>query len=99
MALTETTEYDKIEVVQGGFAIQVRQANIIKKDDVEIARKFNRYVLYCGNLDSSNNLVDADISSQPAIVQSICNAVWTDSLKESYKAYCIANPFTGQAKA
>ena len=32
MALTETTEYDKIEVVQGGFSIQVRQANIIKKE-------------------------------------------------------------------
>ena len=99
MALTETTEYDKIEVVQSGFAIQVRKANIIKKDDVEISRNFERYVLYCGYLDSSNNLVDADISAEPTSVQAICNAVWTDALKESYKAHCIANPFTGQAKA
>tara|TARA_R100001086_G_scaffold37317_1_gene16655 strand:- start:349 stop:630 length:282 start_codon:yes stop_codon:yes gene_type:complete len=92
MALTETTEYDKIEVVQGGFAIQVRQANIIKKDDVEVSRQFHRYVLYPGGLDSSNNLVDTDISSQPSEVQAVCNAVWTDSLKEKYKAALLANP-------
>ena len=94
MALTETTEYDKIEVVQGGFAIQVRQANIIKKDGEEIARKFNRYVLNPGGLDSSNNLVDTDISSQPSEVQAICNAVWTDALKEKYKTLLIANSST-----
>ena len=94
MALTETTEYDKIEVLQGGFAIQVRQANIIKKDGEEIARKFNRYVLNPGGLDSSNNLVDTDISSQPSEVQAICNAVWTDALKEKYKTLLIANSST-----
>ena len=94
MALTETTEYDKIEVVQGGFAIQVRQANVIKKDDEEVARKFHRYVLYPGGLDSSNNLVDTDISSQPSEVQAICNAVWTDALKEKYKTLLIANSST-----
>ncbi len=91
MALTETTEYDKIEVVQGGFAIQVRQANIIKKDDIEIARKFNRYVLYAGGLDASDNLVDTDISSQPAKVQAICNAVWDTDLKAAWKAKLIAD--------
>ena len=94
MALTETTEYDKIEVVQGGFAIQVRQANIIKKDGEEIARKFNRYVLNPGGLDSSNNLVDTDISSEPSEVQRVCNAVWTDALKEKYKTLLIANSST-----
>ena len=91
MALTETTEYDKIEVVQGGFAIQVRQANIIKKDDEEIARKFQRYVLYPGGLDASDNFVDTDISSQPAEVQAVCNAVWTSDLKNKYKTVLIAN--------
>ena len=40
-------------------------------------------------LDASDNLVDTDISSQPAKVQAICNAVWTDSLKSSYKAFLI----------
>ena len=91
MALTETTEYDKIEIVQGGFAIQVRQANIIKKDDEEIARKFHRYVLNPGGLDDSDNLVDTDISSQPAEVQAVCNAVWTSDLKNKYKTVLIAN--------
>tara|TARA_R100000231_G_scaffold31673_1_gene27886 strand:+ start:149 stop:439 length:291 start_codon:yes stop_codon:yes gene_type:complete len=91
MALTETTEYDKIEVVQGGFAIQVRQANIIKKDGEEIARKFNRYVLNPGGLDSSNNLVDTDISSQPSEVQAICTAAWTSDVKAGWKAKLIAD--------
>jgi hypothetical protein len=80
--------------VQGGFAIQVRQANIIKKDGEEIARKFNRYVLNPGGLDSSNNLVDTDISSEPSEVQRVCNAVWTDALKEKYKTLLIANSST-----
>ncbi len=91
MALTETTEYDKIEVVQGGFAIQVRKANIIKKDGEEIAKKFNRYVLYPGGLDASDNLVDTDISSQPTKVKAICNAVWDADLKAAWKANLIAN--------
>ena len=46
MALTETTEYDKIEVVGTHKAVQVRKAIVIKRDGVEIpgARSFNRYV-------------------------------------------------------
>ena len=93
MALTETTEYDKIEVVGVYSAVQVRKATIIKRDDVEIpgSRSFERYVLHAGLLDSSNNLVDTDISGEPAIVQSICNAVWTDDVKAAWKAKLIAD--------
>ena len=75
MALTETTEYDKIEVVGIYKAVQVRKANVIKKDDAELTRSFERYVL-----DS-----DADVSKEPAEVQAICNAVWTDAIKDSWK--------------
>ena len=93
MALSESIEYDKIEVVGKYATVQVREATVIKKDGVEIpgARSFHRYVLELGTLDASDNLVDTDISSQPAKVQAICNAVWTDSLKSSYKAFLIAN--------
>jgi len=91
MALTESIEYDKIEVVGNYKYVQVRKATVIKKDDVEIARSFNRYSLSAGTLDGSDNLVDSDISSQPAEIQSICNAVWTTDVKSAYKAFLIAN--------
>lgn len=91
MALSETIEYDKIEVVGNYKYVQVRKATVIKKDGVEIARSFNRDSLSAGTLDESDNLVDTDISSQPAEVQSICNAVWTTDVKSAYKAFLIAN--------
>tara|TARA_R100001163_G_scaffold55323_1_gene42771 strand:- start:284 stop:568 length:285 start_codon:yes stop_codon:yes gene_type:complete len=91
MALTETIEYDKIEVVGNYKYVQVRKATVIKKDGVEIARSFNRDSLSAGTLDESDNLVDTDISSQPAEVQSICNAVWTTDVKSAYKSFLIAN--------
>ena len=91
MALSETIEYDKIEVVGNYKYVQVRKATVIKKDGVEIARSFNRDSLSVGTLDESDNLVDTDISSQPAEVQSICNAVWTTDVKSAYKAFLIAN--------
>ena len=93
MALAETIEYDKIEVVGVYSTVQVRKATIIKRDDVEIpgSRSFERYVLHAGTLDASNNLVDTDISGEPAKVQSICNAVWTDDIKAAWKAKLIAD--------
>ena len=93
MALAETIEYDKIEVVGVYSAVQVRKATIIKRDGVEIpgSRSFERYVLHPGLLDASDNLVDTDISSEPAIVQSICNAVWTADVKAAWKAKLIAD--------
>ena len=93
MALTESIEYDKIEVVGPYKAVQVRKATIIKRDGVEIpgSRSFERYAMQCGNLDASNNLVETDISGQLAEVQAICNAVWTTDIKDAWKAKLIAD--------
>ena len=77
MALSETIEYDKIEVVGQYKAVQVRKATVIKKDDKELTRSFERYVLH----------PDSDISGEPAEVQAVCNAVWTDAIKEAWKTY------------
>ena len=55
MALTETIEYDKIEIVSEYKYVQVRKATVIKKDGVELTRAFNRYTLQSGTLDASNN--------------------------------------------
>jgi len=91
MALTESIEYDKIEVVGIYKAVQVRKATVIKKDDVELTRSFNRYVLHPGTLDDSDNLVDTDLSGEPAEVSAICNAVWTTDVKAAWKAKLIAD--------
>ena len=97
MALTESIEYDKIEVVGQYKAVQVRKATVIKKDDVELTRSFNRFVLHPGTLDASDNLVDNPLDKEPdgttAIadeVKAICNAVWTTSVKNTWKAHLIA---------
>ena len=98
MALTETIEYDKIEVVGQYKQVQVRKATVIKKDDVEISRSFNRFVLDPGSLDASDNLVDNPLTKEPDgttdiadEVKSVCNAVWTTSVKNAWKAKLIAD--------
>ena len=91
MALSESIEYDKIEVTGIYKAVQVRKATVIKKDDKELTRSFERYVLQAGTLDDSDNLVDTDLSAEPSEVSAVCNAVWTDSVKNSYKAFLIAS--------
>ena len=90
MALTETQENDKIEVVKK-WNIQVRTATVIKKDGVELTRSFNRKVLVPGTLDASNNLVDTNLSSEDADVKAIAEAAWTTQVKADYKAFLIAN--------
>ena len=90
MALTESQENDKIEIVNK-WNIQGREATIIKKDGVELTRSFKRHVVNPGELDSSDNLVDRDISGEAADVQAICNAAWTSQVKDEYKAYLISH--------
>ena len=98
MALTETIEYDKIEVVGQYKSVQVRKATVIKKDGTELTRSFERYVLQPGTLDGSDNLVDNPLDKEPdgttAIadeVKAVCNAVWTTSVKDAWKAKLIAD--------
>ena len=98
MALTETIEYDKIEIVGQYKYVQVRKATVIKKDGVELTRSFNRFVLHPGTLDASDNLVDNPLDKEPdgttAIadeVKAVCNAVWTTSVKDAWKAKLIAD--------
>ncbi len=98
MALSESIEYDKIEVVGTHKAVQVRKATVIKKDGVEITRSFERFVLDPGTLDASDNLVDNPLDKEPdgttAIVdevKAVCNDVWTTSVKDAWKAKLIAD--------
>jgi predicted regulator of Ras-like GTPase activity (Roadblock/LC7/MglB family) len=73
MALTEKQIIDKIEVLESN-SIQVRTANIIEKDGLEISRTFHRHVVNPSN----------DISGEDAKVQAVANAVWTEEIIEAY---------------
>ena len=79
MALSESIEYDKIEIVTPYKHVQVRKATVIKKDGKELTRSFERYVLH----------PDMDLSqrSEPNEVVAICNAVWTQEVKDKWKAF------------
>ena len=79
MALSESIEYDKIEVVGQHKAVQVRKATVIKRDGKELTRSYERYVL----------TPDMDLCqrSEPNEVTAICNAVWTQEVKDAWKAY------------
>ena len=98
MALTESIEYDKIEVVGQYKYVQVRKATVIKKDGTELTRSFERFTLDPGTLDESNNLVDNPLTKEPDgttdiadEVKAVCTAVWTTTIKDSWKAKLIAD--------
>lgn len=82
MALTEETIQDKIEVVGEHRIVQVRTAAVIKRDGTEISRSFHRHLVK----------PDADISSESADVQAICNVVHTQDVKDGWAAHLAANP-------
>jgi hypothetical protein len=73
MALTEKTIIDKIEVLENN-SIQVRTANVIEKDGVEISRTFHRHVVH----------PTQDISGEDAKVQAIASAIWTEEIIAAY---------------
>ena len=77
MALTERSLIDKIEIVGEFKQLQVRRADIIERDGVEISRSFHRHIV----------TPNMDISGQHADVQAVANVLWTDELKASYASY------------
>ena len=76
MTLASTTTIDKVETLENGV-LQIRQAEIITKDGVEIARNFTRWVRYPG---------DTAAQSDPAPVPAIAAAVWTSEVISAYQA-------------
>ena len=84
MAFTKTQETGKVEVVGPHKAVQVRTDTIIKEDDKEISRSYSRRVIQSGNLNQAGDTyVNTDISGETTEVQVICNAVWTQAVKDA----------------
>ena len=81
MALTEETVQDKIEIIGDYKMIQVRTANVIKKDGVEISRSFHRHVV----------APDADTSGESDDVKAIAAQVHTKEVKDAYAAHVAAS--------
>jgi hypothetical protein len=75
MALTERSTIDKIEVLENGI-IQVRRADIVERDGVEIAKSYHRWTLTPGQ----------DLTGQEQRVTDVANAVWTTEVVADYQA-------------
>jgi hypothetical protein len=78
MALLEKSIIDKIEIIENN-SIQIRTANVIEKDGIEITRTFHRHVI--APID--------DITNEDAKVKSVANAIWTPEVIEAYKKMII----------
>ena len=77
MAITKETQIGKIEVVGKYKSVQVRTDTIVKQDDLELSRSYHRHVLH----------PDADITNEHADVQAVCNAVWTQDVKDAWTTF------------
>ena len=102
MAITKEIIYDKKEIVGDCSLLQIRKALVIKENNKEISRSFERYSLNPGTLDDSDNLIDNPLDKEPdgvtAIPQEIknlCAVIWTTEIKNAWKARLISNKTNG----
>ena len=76
MALTETVNIDRIEVVNQ-WIIQVRRNTTIERDGEFVSNSFHRWIL----------TPDSDISDQEQKVKDIANAAWTPEVRQAYETF------------
>jgi len=77
MAITKETQIGKIEVVGKYKSVQVRTDTVVIEDGKELSRQYHRHAL----------MPDADISNETTEVQGVCNAVWTQDVKDAYETF------------
>jgi|TARA_Y100000033_G_scaffold41970_1_gene42751 hypothetical protein len=77
MAITKETQIGKIEVVGKYKSVQVRTDTVVIEDGEELSRKYHRHILY----------PDAVIAEEHLEVQAVCNAVWTQDVKDAYETF------------
>jgi len=80
MALSKEIVVDKIEVFEQG-QVGVRTATVVSEDGTELSRTFHRHVLVPGS----------DTSGEPARVQGVAAATWTDECLTAWAAWVAAN--------
>ena len=77
MAITKEEIISKIEVVGEHKAVQIATDTVIKEDGVELSRSRHRKVVH----------PDQDITGEDAEVQAVCNAVWTQAVRDAWTAF------------
>jgi hypothetical protein len=77
MAITKETQIGKIEVVGKHKVVQVRTDIVVIEDNEELSRKYHRHAL----------MPDAVITDEHSEVQAVCNAVWTQDVKDAYETF------------
>jgi len=77
MAITKETQIGKIEVVGKHKFVQVRTDTVVIEDNEELSRKYHRHTL----------APDAVITDEHSEVQSVCNAVWTQDVKDAWTTF------------
>ena len=77
MAITKETQIGKIEVVGKYKSVQVRTDIVVMEDGEELSRKYHRHSLS----------PDAVITDEHTEVQAVCNAVWTQDVKDAYATF------------
>ena len=77
MAITKETQIGKIEVVGKYKSVQVRTDTVVIEDGEELSRKYHRHTL----------APDANITNEHSEVQAVCNAVWTQDVKDAYETF------------
>ncbi len=85
MALTKETIEGQIDILGEFKHLHLHSAVIVKEDGKEIGRSVNDRTLTPGTLDSSDNFVATDVSSESTDVQVISNQVWTTAVKNAWK--------------
>ena len=94
MALSKEVKIDAIQIVGDYRKVQIRIATIVKEDNTELSRTFERRMLAPGALDSQDKTIyiETDISGEESWIQSICNACWTTEIKNAHKEFISADP-------
>ena len=97
MALTKTVLYDQVQIIGEYKVISIREATIISEDGVKLSETYHMDNLApsdCSRDKDEDGVpvgtfthTPTDITGQTAEIQAICNAVWTDEVKASYKTH------------
>lgn len=75
MAFTKQTTFDAITIRDTGH-FEIRLANLVLEDGVEIAKKYHRRVITPGD----------DITNEPQKIKALANLIWTPAMIEAAQA-------------
>ena len=93
MAIEKAEAIDKIVIQSQYNFVKLRTQTVYVEDGKTTGVIYSHQMLKPGTLstDGNDTLVDRDISGYSTEIQGVCNAVWTDAIKENYRKFLVAN--------